>query len=233
MLTRLLLVSGLGLLLFFIDGSRLAALAQEPVDNQAGLVIVFGPDELEKTCVALPDGQVSGLDILDEAGIDFQSEVGSSVGVGICKIDEVGCDVPAEFCFCQCRGIECAYWNYLRHSADNPASEWEYSSLGAIATDVQPGDVEVWAWGDTGVAVPFIPFAEICTAAAETPVENAALTTEPEATATVGDIVAETVPTNPATAAPSTPLSTPNCVSGIISLTAGLLLGSIVIRKRD
>jgi hypothetical protein len=218
-------------ILLFAGGRGLVVLAQEPAENRAGLVIVFGPDEVDSTCVTLPAGRVTGLDVLTESGIAFQTDVGSAVGVGVCKIGETGCDVPLDSCFCRCQGVNCAYWNYLRHSAANPEATWEYSSQGGAATVVQPGDVEVWAWGNTGVEVPFVPFADICPDSTTEPVP----TDTPAAVAVAAPTESPTALANePAAASPTeAPLpATTNCVSGFFSLALIGLMGTVVLVRR-
>jgi len=114
---------------------------------QAGLVVVYGDGRLESHCVSLPEGEVSGADLLLLSGLDVALDTGSSMGITLCQVEGVGCDFPAEPCFCQCMGGgECTYWNYFYR--DPGQEEWVYSALGAALRQVSPGSVEAWVWGD-------------------------------------------------------------------------------------
>ncbi|MFQ5578682.1 MAG: hypothetical protein ACE5G8_17025 [Anaerolineae bacterium] len=181
-----------------------AALAQQPLESKVGLVVQFAEGDVVTECVTLPPGPANGLDVLAASSLPSLAH-GSSMGVMVCKIQDTGCNAPAEDCFCRCQGINCAYWNYLRRPAESDAGRWQYSQLGAAMVAVQPGDVEGWAWGDTGVGLPPITFAEICPAptvptATPSPSPAPLPTAEPETLARV---------TPPAAASPTVPLPTP------------------------
>jgi LPXTG-motif cell wall-anchored protein len=134
--------------------------AQE-TQNQAGVVIRYGDGHVATACVRFSEPSISGIELLQRAGI---SVIAQSVGMGsaVCKISNDGCDYPSEDCFCQCKGGNCAYWAYQRLRGDH----WAYSPIGASASQVQPGDVDGWAWGagsvQSGAAPPVIPLDQIC-----------------------------------------------------------------------
>ena len=142
------------------------AKAQED-GNQAGLVVQFGDGSLHTTCVDLgPDGQITGEEMLRASGYAALIDYGSGFGGGtVCKIDNEGCDFPADKCFCQCTmkpGDPCIYWSYF-HLLDG---QWRYSIQGVSNYVVRPGDVEAWVWGlgsaGSGVAPPSITLEQIC-----------------------------------------------------------------------
>ncbi len=71
----------------------------------------------------------------------------SGMGLIVCQIEEVGCNHPAEPCFCQCMGGgECTYWNYFYREPGE--GDWTYSALGAAMHKVKAGSVDAWVWGD-------------------------------------------------------------------------------------
>jgi LPXTG-motif cell wall-anchored protein len=135
--------------------------AQES-QNQAGVVIRYGDGHVATSCVRFSEPSISGIELLQRAGVSVIAQSGG-IGSAVCKISNDGCDYPSEDCFCQCKGGNCAYWAYQRLRGDH----WAYSPIGASASQVQPGDVDGWAWGagsvQTGAAPPVIPLDQICT----------------------------------------------------------------------
>ena len=186
------------------------ALANEP--QQAGLVVQFEGGRVETYCLAFDGDQIAGDDLLDLSGLELVIDPSSGMGITVCKIEELGCDYPAERCFCQCMGGEpCAYWNYFYR--DPGAEEWVYSPLGAVLRQVRPGAVEAWVWGD-GHTPPAddLTFEAICAPPTATP------------TATVKPPTPTTTPTPPdetpqASASP-TPLPTTTAANPLPTPTA-------------
>lgn len=153
--------------LFFLLALTLCAALIVPIgraqeaQNQAGVVIRYGDGRVTTACVRFSEPSISGIELLQRASIPV---IAQSVGMGsaVCKISNEGCDYPSEDCFCQCKGGNCAYWAYQRLRDDR----WAYSPVGASASQVQPGDVDGWAWGagsvQSGAAPPVIPLDQIC-----------------------------------------------------------------------
>jgi hypothetical protein len=131
---------------------------------------------VHEDCVPLPEGRVTGMDLLAAAGFEVIAEV-NALGSTVCAIDGSGCRYPSEPCWCECRslGDECTYWAY--HVSDG--AEWLYSTVGALARVVEDGDVDGWAWGPgqegSGAEPPFRRFDQVCRAAVfeGTPTESA------------------------------------------------------------
>lgn len=170
---------------------------------QAGLVVVYGDGRLESHCLSLPEGEVKGADLLLLSGLDVRLDTGSNMGITLCQVEGVGCDFPAEPCFCQCMGgAECTYWNYFYR--DPGAEEWVYSALGAAMRRVSPGSVEAWVWGD-GKTPPGqeLTFEAICPPPTSQPTPTAS-PTPPTAVPTTDEVVA-----SPAAPALTTPTATP------------------------
>jgi hypothetical protein len=173
------LVASLVVWAFFSVG--VPAIAQED-GNQAGLLVQFGDGSLYTACVDLgPGGQATGEEVLRVSGLTAVVDYGSGFGGGtVCKIEDVGCDFPAEQCFCSCTmkpGDTCIYWSYF-HLVDG---QWRYSPQGASRHVVKPGDVEGWAWGlgssGSAVAPPALPFEQICPPASAEPAPPQTLAT--------------------------------------------------------
>ncbi|MGD8398542.1 MAG: hypothetical protein PVG11_06770 [Anaerolineae bacterium] len=162
------------------------AAAQAP--NRAGLVVQYPDGSVETWCIAFEGDTISGEDLLARSGLDVLLDPTSGMGVTVCRIEDHGCDYPAEHCFCQCMGGgPCAYWNYFYRdppeAGDTGTGAWTYSPLGAMLRDVQSGSVEAWVWGD-GHTPPAddLTFDAIC--AAPEPQVTASPTATPTATPT-------------------------------------------------
>jgi len=131
--------------------------------HHAGLVIKFGDGKVYTECVAFEEDSVSGAELLQLAHVKVITAAGS-MGTAVCKIQDQGCDYPAQKCFCKCQGgSECTYWAYY-HLIDG---KWVYSKVGAGKYQVHNGDVEGWAWGsgsmgDNQSVPPKTSFEEIC-----------------------------------------------------------------------
>lgn len=145
----------------------LAASAQSG-QNRAGLVIKHGDGRLIKICLHFDEPTISGIQLLERAGVSYLAQSGG-MGSAVCKLDGEGCDYPTEDCFCRCTGADCAYWAY-QHLRDG---KWSYSSVGAAAYTLHAGDVDGWAWGSgsvqAGAQPPLLRFDQICTEAAAPP----------------------------------------------------------------
>lgn len=182
-----------------------AALAPQPgraqeTQNKAGVVVRYGDGRVQTACVAFDEPSISGIELLQRSGmaVTLQS---SGMGAAVCKIEDEGCDYPAESCFCKCKGGDCAYWAYQRFSQGT----WAYSPIGASAIQVRPGDIDGWAWGagsvERGAQPPLMTFEEICAVAPPpTSVAEPAATMPPPAATT-----AATSPNPTSTPAPSAP----------------------------
>ena len=169
-----------GLLLLLALALALPALgrAQEQQPNRAGLVIRHGDGRVVTACVSFAEPEISGVDLLERAGVSYIAQTGGG-GSAVCKLDGEGCDYPAEDCFCKCKGAECVYWAYqsLR------GGKWSYSQIGAASFRVKPGDVQGWAWGagsiQSGAQPPILALDQICAAGAAQPTVILPAPTEP------------------------------------------------------
>ncbi len=111
---------------------------------RAGLLIRYPDGGLETYCVEFEEATISGEQLLARAGVEVAADASNPMGVLICGIQGEGCAYPAEDCLCQCRGAgPCAYWAYFVRP---PEGSWTYSSLGASARQVRPGDMDAWVW---------------------------------------------------------------------------------------
>ena len=165
-------------------------LVSAQAQNRAGLVIQYADGRVATYCVRFGEPSITGLDLLNRAGLKVVAEVGG-LGAATCSIDGQGCAYPAQPCFCQCQGASCAYWNYF-HLIDGA---WRYSPIGALGYTVTDGAVDGWAWGDK-VTPPTYTIEQICSEspAAPTLQSTVELTNEPTGEPT-SQRVTESAPT--------------------------------------
>jgi hypothetical protein len=179
--------------------------------NQVGLVVRFGDGSVFTRCVEFSEPTISGYEVLARAGLNVIAEF-SGLGVAVCKVQNDGCNYPAQSCFCQCEGSPCYYWVY--HHLVGGA--WQYSGFGASSYQVGHGAVEGWAWGEGdpngGSQPPVLTFEQLCAPPTATPLPTATLaptatsTPAPAATGTPAPTVWFRVDQNPIAAGACTTL---------------------------
>lgn len=151
----------LTLLLLLTIGLPQLSRAQPMQTNHAGLIIRHGDGRIITACVAFDEPNISGITLLDRAGINYLAQ-NTNGNAAICQLDGEGCSYPADDCFCHCKGAECAYWAYQHLNG----GRWNYATSGASSATVSPGHVEGWAWGtgtiQTGAQPPVLTFEQIC-----------------------------------------------------------------------
>lgn len=128
---------------------------------RAGLVLVYGPDDVQTLCIRLDVPEITGMELLERAGLPVIQESTAGVGSTVCKIDAVGCDFPGEHCFCQCLGTPCSFWSYWYWQD----GDWVFAQRGATTRRVRDGAIEAWVWGDGQTSPPIIDPAAICAGA--------------------------------------------------------------------
>lgn len=140
-----------------------------PIPNRAGLVVVYGPEQVNTHCVEFPESDITGVELLERADVG----PGISPEGALCSIGGQGC--PVDDCFCQCFDLnDCSYWGYyLRQEG-----EWVYSNWGVMAmadtTIVAHGDMQAWVWGrgdpnDPPGPPPDVTFEAVCPVAPVSP----------------------------------------------------------------
>ena len=214
-----------------------AVVSAQGVPHRAGLVIRFGDASVITRCVSFSEPSLTGVELLARAGLSIRVDTSSSIGAGVCKINNQGCDA-GKSCFCQCEGSTCAYWQYFH--TQNGA--WKYSNLGAALYQVSEGAVEGWSWGNN-IAPPLMALDQICASAsalaptstpqatrapANTPTFTAQLVTL-TAAATVVPVTASAIPTTAPTDVRATafPLSTPPLASPTVATASPTLATTV------
>ncbi|MFC2043097.1 hypothetical protein ACFLUA_02980 [Chloroflexota bacterium] len=123
--------------------------AQE--SNRAGLVIQYEEDRIETYCISFEEETIRGYELLELSELELELEY-SSLGVAVCKIEDMGCP-PSECLICEIP----KYWSYW-HLVDG---DWVYSPLGVGNSEVSDGGVDGWSWGNQELPKLY-SFDEIC-----------------------------------------------------------------------
>jgi hypothetical protein len=195
--------------------------------HRAGLILRFDDGSVITRCVTFSEPSIAGMELLTRAGLAIRADLNSSIGAGVCKIGNQGCD-QGKSCFCQCEGNTCAYWQYFHLDAEH--GSWKYSNLGASLYSIADGAVEGWAWGNN-VAPPVMTLDQVCGGAPSAPAPTnvqitRAPTSAPTATpqpatptpaATIVPATASTIPATAPTAVPAT--SVPSAAVPLVSPT--------------
>ena len=187
-------IAALIIVLFFAIG---AVTAQG--ENQVGLIVVHENGNTLQQCISFEQEEITGVDLLQRAneatGLDYLPDSSGGNDTIICRIDNQGCNFPAEPCFCQC-GAEgpCRVWSYwyFDEGAGGGGTNWVYSQLGAGYPTVRHGDVKAWVWieraspnsEDGGSMPPDLTFEDICAPPTETPTETPTTEVQPSETLT-------------------------------------------------
>lgn len=165
--------------------------------SRAGLVVVFDEDTVFTACVEFTEPEIAGVEVLRRAGLRVVAQASGGMGEAVCKIEDVGCDFPADQCFCECLGSPCVYWTYWYWQD----GDWIYSGMGGSNRKLHDGDLDAWFWSDGQSKPPLIDFASLCVSPTDTPVP-------PTATPTVTPVT----PTETPTMTPVPPTATPTQV---------------------
>jgi len=145
------------------------ALTEGP--NRVGLVVQFADGQVITRCLAFPEPEITGEEVLRRSGLSLILDYSFGMGAAVCKIEREGCDLSrGEECFCRCQGRNCEYWAYFEGKDDG---SWSYLGVGATGHVVRNGGMEGWAWTkgttleEAAVTPPRLTFAEVCTSALE------------------------------------------------------------------
>ena len=187
---------------------------RQEAENRVGLVVVHEDGAVVTQCVAVDQPEVTGLQVLEQSGLDLNYDPSNPMGAAVCRIDGEGCGYPQDDCFCRCLDVPCFYWSYWTWTDD----AWRYSQLGAAGRRLVPGDVDAWVWSegtlnqDADRQPPALTFADICPAptatATFTPSATATVTSTPTPSATPTATHTPLPTATPTTTATATPLPT-------------------------
>lgn len=197
--------------------------------HHASIVIVF-PDGTDSYCIPFEGKDLSGAELLERTGLPLVLSGFGGLGVGVCRIDDVGCSDPGD-CFCQCRGGECSYWS----SFEFTGGKWHYLQVGASQHRVSDGDIVGWVWGN-GRSAPGVMSMAVCASVHPTPVPTPTpvpqpLSEQPLATSAHSALPASTPLPDAALAATRTSVQTPTGPVATIAPSTSVAPGAFVVRQ--
>lgn len=200
--------------------------------NRAALVIRYQDGSVQTRCVAFPEAEIRGDELLERSGL----APGISSEGTVCSISGLGC--PSDDCFCKCPFPECEYWAYYhwRNGA------WSYSSIGAASYRVSSGALEGWSWGQgnflQGVEPPAIAYEQICL-----DVQGASEASLPSPTDPSGSQAAAMDPAGPTTNSGAawqltesrsfSPSLLPGYAAYMLALTILIVIGWYVLHRKN
>jgi hypothetical protein len=127
---------------------------------RAGVVVDFGGGNVVTRCVHFEGPQITGFQLLQDSGLTFTFEnFGPTLGNAICSIQNLGCQFPAQPCFCQCTGTgPCSFIAYfiLQNGA------FVLSPVGESTRVVHNKDVDGYIFNDGSTPPPVFTIHQIC-----------------------------------------------------------------------
>lgn len=166
---------------FLLSGQ---ATAQES-GNLAGLVVVHNDGRVSYAVVQFSEESLSGVELLKRSGFEVTEVAFGGLGIGVCSIDETGCDVSV--CrqrVCQGPKPDDPYWQYF---LANPDGSWSASALGISADTVNPNDVRAFIWSVDPPNFPAARIAEVQMKAVDQVADDAWLTRYAADGSVIGD----------------------------------------------
>ena len=220
-----------------------ALLAAHPVHaavHHAALVIQHSGGSVVARCVAFAEEQITGLQLVQRSGVEYDTQTFGSIGSAMCQLDREPSPVPPG-----CFGSG-AYWQYFHREGGG----WQTSPVGASSSVLRDGDMDGWRYAVGSNQAPSnVAFATVCgappppvaathvaraphqatpvrtaTPAPTTSVEALAPTPSPRPNAVLASTGPPTQPPKPA------PIATWLAVGTVATLLLGL--GAINLRRR-
>jgi hypothetical protein len=119
-------------------GGPLAAQRPPAEGALAALLVQYGDGSLYTACVPFDKESLTGLELLQLAGLPLETVTDPSLGTAACRIGGTGC--PASNCFCGMPN----YWSYWQPEGDS----WAYAVAGVDQNLVSDGGLQAWKWGE-------------------------------------------------------------------------------------
>jgi len=116
---------------------------------RAGIVVDLGNGTVLTECVHFGGPTITAFDLLQRSDLAFTFQNFGSLGAAICSIDGVGCQFPAEACFCQCTGTgPCNFFGFFKLQN----GQFVFSDVGVSSSILRNKDVVAFAFGDGSAA---------------------------------------------------------------------------------
>jgi hypothetical protein len=152
-------------------------------------------------CVAFVEDQITGFQLIQRSGLEYQSQAFGSMGNAICQLDDEPQNVPSS-----CFGSG-AYWQYFHRTA----SGWAQSSLGASSWTLHDGDMDGWRYASgAGQAPTAVGFNAVCAPAAPSASTTAVASRRASPTpVAAGPLTVQPTPVSATTSPPATAAVSP------------------------
>ena len=121
--------------------------------HHAALVVQHSSGSLLTRCVAFAEEQISGLQLIERAGVQYDAQSFGSIGTAICQLDREPATSPPG-----CFGSG-SYWQYFHRQGGN----WQDSASGASSSALRDGAMDGWRYAAGAKQVPNnVSFASVC-----------------------------------------------------------------------
>jgi hypothetical protein len=121
--------------------------------HRAALVVQHSSGRVITRCVGFVEQQITGLQLIQRSGVQFQAQTFGSIGTAICQLDNEPSPVPSN-----CFGSG-PYWQYSHRTSTG----WQPSAVASSTWQVHDGDMDGWRYaGGSAQTPPVIAFATVC-----------------------------------------------------------------------
>jgi hypothetical protein len=138
--------------------------------HHAALVVQHSSGRVITRCVAFAQEQISGIQLIKAAGVEYRAQSFGSIGSAICQLDSEPSPMPAG-----CFGSG-PYWQYA-HGRDGG---WQAASTGADAAVLHDGDLDGWRYASgSNQTPPPVSYGSVCRAPTPAAATSQAASTAP------------------------------------------------------
>src|SRR5207302_4858894 len=132
--------------------------------HHAALVIQHASGSVITRCVAFAEDQITGLQLVERSGVQYDAQGFGSMGSAMCQLDREPSTVPPG-----CFGSG-PYWQYFHRRGGS----WQTSALGASSSWLHDSDMDGWRYAVGKNQAPgVVAFASVCGAPAPPPSASA------------------------------------------------------------
>lgn len=137
----------------------LLATSESALAGEAAVVVRHGDGSITYALVAFSEEEISSFELLDRSTLSLTTVSFGGLGEAVCTLDGEGC--PVSDCqqrLCQSGDPQSPFWQFFRPGADGA---WVSQPLGASASRVTAGDVDVWSWTGRDANVPPLALTDV------------------------------------------------------------------------
>ncbi len=138
----------------------LGFLASAPAQAaRGGIVVDLGNGQVLTECVHFGGPMITAFDLLQRSNLAFTFQNFGSLGAAICSVQSVGCQFPAQDCFCQCTGTgPCNFFAFFVEQN----GQFVLSNVGVSSSVLHNKDVIALSFGDGSTTPAPISIHDIC-----------------------------------------------------------------------